>query len=144
MNRKQSQAGFTLVELAVVLAVAAVLAVFAVPSLNNLAVKHNLSNAGEKVALALTKAKRMARSENTKVVVAFNQGSNTIQLKTPGGTVLQAIKLNHVNADTTGSVSFNSLGAVNTTASITLVSTKDPSKTTQVNVDSLFGHVKIG
>lgn len=144
MSRKQYQTGFTLIELIVVLAVAAVLAVFAVPSMNNLAVKHNLSNAGEKVALAFNKARRIARSENTKVSVAFSQGSNTIQLSTPDGTVLQRIKLDHVNADTTASVSFNSLGAVNATASITLVSTKDPDKSTQVNVDSLFGHVKIG
>jgi len=145
---RQSQiprhAGFTLIELLVTMAVAVIIAVVAVPSMQNMVIKKNLSNASEKVAVAFRKARLMARSQNTQITVQLSQGSNTVQLTAPNGDVVQSIQLDGVSADTDLSIQFNSLGTVNTTGSINLVSTKDSNKSTPVSIDNLFGHITTG
>lgn len=138
------QTGFTLVELLVTMAVAVIIGVIAVPSMKTMVVNKNLTAAGEKVSVAFRKARLMARSENTNITVQVTQGSNTVQLTAPDGSVIQNIKLDGVNADTDLSIEFNALGTVNTTGSVTLVSTKDATRSTQVSIDSLFGHITTG
>jgi len=86
----------------------------------------------------------MARSENTKITVQVAQGSNTVQLKSPDGSILQSIKLDGVNANADLSIEFNSLGTVNSTGTVTLVSTKDANRSTQISIDNLFGHISAG
>jgi len=136
--------GFTLIELLVTMAVAVIIAVFAVPSMKTLVINKNLNNASEKVAVAFRKAKLIARSQNTHITVQLNQGSNTVQLTAPNGDVVQSIKMDGVNADTDLSIQFNALGTVNATGTVNLVSTKDSNKSTQISVDNLFGHITTG
>lgn len=143
-SRLARQSGFTLVELLVTMTVAILIAVFAVPSMNNIAIKKNLTSSSEKVAVAFRKARLIARSQNTQVTVSISQGSNAVQLTTPDGNVVQTIKLDAVNADTDLSIQFNAMGTVNTTGSVNLVSTKDGNKSTQVSIDNLFGHITTG
>jgi len=138
------QSGFTLIELLVTMAVAVVIAVFAVPSMKNISINKHLNSASEKVAVAFRKARLIARAQNTHITVQLSQGSNTVQLTLPNGDVVQSIKLDEVSADTDLSIQFNALGTVNSTGSINLISTRDTSKSTQISIDNLFGHISAG
>lgn len=144
MKNDNPQFGFTLIEILVVLSVAATLSVMVVPSLQSLVIKHSLSNAEDNVAAAFRRAKLTARAENTNIRVEFNEGSDLVQLKLPNDTVLQSIKLSGVTADNSVTFRFNALGTVNAVGDITLVSNQDSNRTTQVRIDTLFGQIKLG
>lgn len=75
-NTPQTQRGFTLLELIVTLAVAAIIISLAVPSFSNMLARHRLSAAASTLKLDLQEARSQAIKLNKNVYVSFKTTSN--------------------------------------------------------------------
>lgn len=72
-NRRVDERGFTVVELAVVLLVIAIIAAFTIPQVLNYMRAYKLGVAGRNIATALQRARYIATSNNTRAGVAIAQ-----------------------------------------------------------------------
>lgn len=141
-THKTYQNGVTLIELMVVLAVVAIVSITAVPAMNRFIIINELSNAQDDVASILRKAKNLARNQNTNISVKFTNNNSQVALLHTG-TTISTINLQKVivHPSTTNlTYNFLSLGTVNT-GEIQIVSTRDPTRSKQVVVNSLFGQI---
>jgi len=75
----KNRAGFTLLELMVVIAVIAVLSGISVPAMNSLKERHGFSGALQDLLLTLRQARLLAVEENETVVVTVNVAAGTYQ-----------------------------------------------------------------
>jgi prepilin-type N-terminal cleavage/methylation domain-containing protein len=76
ITRRQSEAGFTLVELMVVVAIVAIIAAFAVPSFNDFAAKNRVKGAAEDIYGLILQAKSETPIRDTNLSVNVNTGAN--------------------------------------------------------------------
>lgn len=140
---RHNQNGFTLNELIIVLAIAAVFAAVALPGMADSVVRGDLKQAHATVAQALRQAKNEARSRNTRVTVVAENGSKELTLTTLDGHLSQTVRLpssvSISSADAT--YIFNALGTVNTTGTITLTSTRDDKQSREVTIANLLGQI---
>jgi len=106
----ERQSGFTMMELMVVIAILAVTAFLAVPSINSSYTRSELNAAQQNIAQSLRKAKQFARSINTTITVTLtqNQNNNTAAFTLPDGSnqLPDGIKLSPITLP--GSVSVSS------------------------------------
>lgn len=78
-NKERSgTGGFTLIEVMIVLALMAIMAAFAAPSLQGYMTKNRLSGAARVVMTDLMQARSLAATENTRFKVTFSGNSYTI------------------------------------------------------------------
>ncbi|MDX9788260.1 MAG: GspH/FimT family pseudopilin [Desulfobacterales bacterium] len=68
---------FTLIELMVVISIFGVLIAVAVPSFNNMTVRHQLGGGARDIMAVMRQARTAAVKENTDIVVAFNTANNS-------------------------------------------------------------------
>ena len=68
--------GFTLIELMVTIAVLAIIAMMAAPSMNNFRKNQQLKEQENKIKLALTEARTEARLQNKPMIVSFSTPSS--------------------------------------------------------------------
>lgn len=135
--------GFTLVEIIVVVAIISIFASIALPDLATTVARSSLKDASATTALALRKAKNIARSRNTSVNVNFASGGNSITLTLPDNTLIQSIPLQSVEAEHDAIYRFNSIGTVNQTGIITLQSSSFPSIKRNVTIATLSGQIRV-
>lgn len=74
---RETQAGFTLVEVVVVVAIAAIAVALAIPSWRNVTANNRLRDASHDVASVLATARARAIASGNNVVVYFNTGVNS-------------------------------------------------------------------
>lgn len=144
--------GFTLIEMMVALAVLAILVVFGSPALENSGARSDMKKATDQVAQAFREAKNAARANNSAVTVTLttNETANSISFLFSNGTdtadsgqTLPTIVLpERVTVETaTPEFTFDSLGMVNTTGSIALISAANADFASTVAINTLMGHV---
>ena len=80
----KKEAGFTLVELAVALAIMTLLMAVAIPSFIQGQPRHRLKKAARDMVSAMQNARLKAVSENTSYRITFNVGANTYQITSIG------------------------------------------------------------
>ena len=80
-RRNRRHAGFTLVEMTLVLAIMAILAGIAVPRFASALANHRAESAAARIVADLELAARLARTASTDQVVAFDVGLNRYCLK---------------------------------------------------------------
>ena len=147
-------AGFTLLELMVTLAVLAVSAYLAVPSIIAMYAKTEIKSAQQDVVQSLRKAKQYAKSLNTSVTVTFTQQTrdNKISFVLPNGTnqLPDGTLMNDITlpgevtvSGENASYKFNSLGIVDNTGAIQLTSSRDANKFKTVTVLNLIGQLQV-
>jgi prepilin-type N-terminal cleavage/methylation domain-containing protein len=73
----KNNCGFTLIELVITISLLAVLIGIAVPSFNEMMVRHELGGASREVLAMMRSARMIAIKENTSVVVSFNVPANS-------------------------------------------------------------------
>ncbi len=142
------------------IAILAITAYLAVPSITSMYATNEIEAAQQDVAQALRKAKQFARSVNTTVSVVFtlNQKDNTISFSLPDGTnqlpdgiILNTVELPGNVAVSSGNATygFNALGIVDNTnvvpipSVITLTSGRDANKTRSVTLLNLLGQLQV-
>ncbi len=147
-------AGFTLLELMVTLAVLAVSAYLAAPSIVAMYAKTEIKSAQQDVVQALRKAKQYAKSLNTSVTVTFTQNATDNKIsfvfpngsnQLPDGTRMSDIVLpgQVTVSGANASYKFNSLGIVDNTGAIKLTSSRDSNKFKTVTVLNLIGQLQV-
>ncbi|MDH5326113.1 MAG: prepilin-type N-terminal cleavage/methylation domain-containing protein [Gammaproteobacteria bacterium] len=141
MTNQNTSHGFTLIELIIVVAIFSIFASIALPDLATTMARAALKDAAETTALALRKAKTLARTENTNINVNFIQNSGAITLSLPDDTVVQTISLSRVTAVDSASYRFNGFGTVNNTGTISLKSTYDPALRKNITIATLSGQI---
>lgn len=104
-----SQAGFTLIEVSVVLVIVTVGSILAVPAFTDWLAKSQLRSAMNEIAGALTFSRAAAMNRNTTVTVTLSMVGSKVQVS-PGGLMPPTTMGIHVTGFTGGPVSFNSLG----------------------------------
>lgn len=134
--------GFSLVELIITVAIISIFASIALPDLATTFARSALKEAGTTTALALRKAKNIARSHNTTVRVKFTQNSGTITLTLPDDSVIQTIELDKALAETDSAYKFNSIGTVDTTGTISLRSSIIPTLKKNIVIATLSGQIR--
>ena len=145
MGSKQTQAGFTLVELMIVIALMVLFATMVVPSYTYIVSKRNLTEAKENTMMAFAKAKNTARTRNTNVVIEISHLSNKLILRLPDDRVLSTIALPDSVLPTTDAVfKFSSIGTVDKTGTITLVYRNSDKYRQSLTVSNLLGKVVAG
>lgn len=85
MQRDRARSGFTLVELAVVLAIVGLVAGIAAPRYASAAARYRLKAAAHRIAADLALARIVARASSTNVGVQFEVGTPSGYLITGGG-----------------------------------------------------------
>jgi type IV fimbrial biogenesis protein FimT len=90
--------GFTLIEMMVVVLVAAVLALVAAPSLTSLIAKQRLRSAASSLHLAMVQARAEAIKRNTSVTVSpaaggWSSGWSILDPENPGGPALEVVAI---------------------------------------------------
>ncbi len=141
MRRRNT--GFTLIELMIVLVVAAALATVAVPNLNSSMVNGDLRQATADVSQALRIAKSAARARSTNVSVVFVQNASTITLTSADSLFTQTIQLPNAVTVTSADATYQflPLGTVGATGSITLTSSRDTAQTRTVTIVNLAAQI---
>ncbi|OGP81480.1 MAG: hypothetical protein A2Z08_05140 [Deltaproteobacteria bacterium RBG_16_54_11] len=128
-RRDREQQGITLIELAVVMAIVAIMGAFMAPSIGEWVANYRIRQSARDIASTLQLAKMQAISTHQIYVVTFTPAAGTYQI-TPGGSVSQiarGITIN--NTDFTGNViQFYSTGTTSSpslTASIYIKDAND-------------------
>lgn len=85
----KNQKGFSLVELMIVIAILAILAAVAVPSLQRFAINSDLRSAARAIQGDFFDLKERAISENRRYAITFNVNSSTYSIEQPPGTVIE-------------------------------------------------------
>lgn len=154
--------GFTVIEMLLVLSAFTIFLAFAVPSFHNSSARAEMKEATDQVAQAFRTAKNVARLTNSTVTMTLttnrpgdnsisfvfdDTGTNNIDIDIEGSTgkkmTLPGIVLPARVAlmGDTSVFSYDALGMVNTTGTITLASTSIPHYTSTVVVNDLMGRV---
>jgi prepilin-type N-terminal cleavage/methylation domain-containing protein len=127
--------GVTLIELVVVMAIVAIMALFMAPAIGEWVDNFRIRQAARDISSTLQQAKMQTISTRTQHSVTFTPGTGstpaTYQL-TPGGNVTQVPR--GVNITAGGTISFNSDGTSPVNGTITINNTKG--KQYQVSVSA--------
>ena len=140
--RSKKQCGFTVVELIIIIAIISIFASIALPDLATTFARSSLKEAGSTTALALRKAKNIARSRNTSVSVNFVENSSDITLTLPDNSVIQTVTLDNVLSESNAVYKFNSIGTVDSTGTIFLKSSLIQSLKKSVVIATLSGQIR--
>ncbi|WP_069861978.1 GspH/FimT family pseudopilin [Pseudomonas citronellolis] len=119
MSRPQKMAGFTLIELMIVVVLLAIFASIAMPAMQGLITSNRLENASNDVSGLLEYARMEAATRGTAITVNFNGDTLTVR---QGNTPLRQITLStdinlQLSAD---DIQYNATGAASETVSIVL------------------------
>jgi type IV fimbrial biogenesis protein FimT len=137
MRFMQKQAGFTLIELVVVMAIAAILLTIALPNLIGWTPQKRLQSAASDIQGALHVARMGAVKGNTSGVVVFETANDRYTVTVDGRTVRTGqmpagVDLLSVTPQTT--ITFNSRGFPNATTTVSLKTSSIPTWTVQLNL----------
>jgi type IV fimbrial biogenesis protein FimT len=109
--------GFTLIELMVVIAVMAIIAMIAAPSFNDLLLKQNLNQSARALVSTLSEARAKAALERRQITVMLNSSAENTPSQLNWAPSGQAI----LKTTTPTSVVFKTTGLVNATADTSFV-----------------------
>lgn len=109
--------GFTLIELMVVIAVMAIIAMMAAPSFSDLMLKQNLNKSARELVLTLSEARAKAALERRQVTVALNSSVEN----TPGQLNWAPSGKANLKTTTPTTVVFKTTGLVDTANDISFV-----------------------
>ncbi len=137
--------GFTVVELAIVIAIVAILSAVLVPGMADVFARSSLTTAQQDLMQALRKAKIVARNQNTTVTVTLVAGNPRITLRSANGLFDQNVDLPATVAPRqSATYRFNAMGVLDQTGTITLTSSRDANQTRTVRIQTLFGQLEAG
>jgi type II secretion system protein H len=154
MNLMQKQAGFSLIELMVVIAIFAILLSIAIPNFIGKMPAKRLESAAGDVNAALQRARMVAIKENTCVVIEFSSSSDNYRIYADNGganpdnacnktqdtdeSTIKARKLpagvDLVSATPQSTIRFDSRGFPDNSATISLKNTSGPTWTVTLNI----------
>lgn len=153
---KHTETGFSLIEAMIVIAILAITVYLATPSISAMYANNEVEAAQQDIAQSLRKAKQFARSVNTTVTVTLtlNPNDNTIAYTLPDGSnqLPDGIRLNSISlpsqiavssANDTNTFSFNSLGIIDNTGTITVTSARDANLTKSITLLNLLGQIQV-
>ena len=137
--------GFTIVELAVVIALVAILSSILAPGMADVFARSSLGTAQQDLMQALRKAKIVARNQNTAVTVTLTKDSPVVTLQSANGLFNQTINLpSTITPKVSASYQFNAMGVLNQTGTITLISSRDAAQSRTIRIQTLFGQLEAG
>ncbi len=137
--------GFTIVELAVVITLVAVLSGILVPGMADVFARNSLGTAQQDLMQALRRAKIVARNQNTTVTITLTQNSPVVTLQATNGLFNQTVNLPAtVSPAASATYQFNAMGVLDRTGTITLRSSRDASQNRTIRIQTLFGQVEAG
>jgi len=139
MKRGRGEKGVTLIEIAVVLAIVGIMALFMAPAIGEWLDNYRIRQTARDISSTLQQAKMQTISTRTQHRVDFNTTNNTYQLL-PGGSVAQVPRGVNIVTGSTASVSFVPDGTSIGGGTITIDNVKG--KQYQVNINSV-GRISI-
>jgi prepilin-type N-terminal cleavage/methylation domain-containing protein len=131
--KMKREKGVTLIELAVVMAIVGIMALFMAPAIGEWVDNYRIKQAARDIASTLQLAKMQAISTHTQYSVNFTLAAGTY-LITPGGSNSQVPKGVTIAAGSATSISFNPDGTSPVNGTITINNTKG--KQYQVSVSA--------
>jgi len=155
------KSGFTLIEVMVVVAIAAILLAVAAPSIKNSLANSEVLSAQEDIVKSIKKAKQYAKALNMPVSISItlkiNNNSISFQLpdgtnNLPDGTTISGLLLpqnitvgaTSVTAGaTTASHTFSPMGIIDAMDVITVTSTVSNTVSKTITILNLFGQLKV-
>ena len=142
---KSGTGGFTVVELAIVIALVAILSSILAPGMADIFARSSLGSAQQDLMQALRKAKIVARNQNTTVAITLTQGSPVIRLQAANGLFSQTTNLpSTITPTASATYRFNAMGVLDQTGTITLKSSRDATQTRTIRIRTLFGQLEAG
>ena len=143
LNMRKPESGFTLIELMIVLVIVAIFAAIALPNLSNNIIRGDLTQAQANISQALRSAKNEARGRNTRISVAFVNGTSSLTLTSTDGGLAKTILLPNTVTITSASATytFSPIGIVDLIGTITITSSRDAAQNRSVAIANLLGQI---
>lgn len=151
---RRSSNGFSMVELFVTLAVMSILATLVAPNVIRLVVRKELDSAQRNIAVAINKAKNLARTQSTTAAISMLADGSGVSLSSVVLAQDQIFNIKDANVvflDTSGNTmttptfTFDALGKVTPAAGkIEISSTRNSTgKIKIIEITNGFGHLKL-
>ncbi len=137
MRKISNDAGFTLMEAVIIVAIIALVAMISVPNISGWISSHRLSSVAQQIAseLLLARAKGVSERSNINFTIVTGTGYYATYQHTPGGEikhVSQSVTISGVSGD--NPIIFNSRGMASNDTTISLLNEKGMTKSVNVNV----------
>ena len=146
-NKHKNGAGFTLIELSIVISIIALIALITIPMLANYQRTAKLRNEARLFATNLRYAQQLAITEQNIYSVKLFTTTNSYQIINEGTnsvikdvTLDSAVTIGEINSLTNDTIQFNPTGAAVETGDVVLINTKNQTSTIEIKPS---GYVQI-
>ena len=137
MKRMRNDAGVTLMEIMIIVAIMAILTMVSVPNISRWISSHRLSSTAQQIAseMQLARAKAVSERQNINFAIVTGMGFYATYQYSPGGQLkhcTHSVTISGVSGD--NPIVFNSRGMASNDTNISLINEKGMTKAVNVNV----------